>query len=291
MGIFTNKKITLVMSGGGAKGAYQIGMLKAFEEEGLEKKNLTLAGTSIGAMNSLIYAARDKEAIRELLKVFGDALKKEMSDPYVKERMKLMDQAKQDVINKKVSLEEFLGSRRYYQMDNLYMIEAMRKICPDELIENLEIPVTVCAYSLKQEKPAYFKLNGLPAEEQRLLTIASGSLPFLSPAIYYKGDFYLDGGCVPEICNNPQTEDKIPVGCVSQEACDYFIVSYLKPEDKVCFPENVDRSKIVEIRPDKPLEKVKDTGTLDFSEDSLKWREELGYQDTLAVIRTIEKGV
>ena len=78
MGIFTGKKVTLVMSGGGAKGAYQIGMLRALEEEGLEKKNLTLAGTSIGAMNSLIYAIKDKESIYDLLKVFKEAIEHEL---------------------------------------------------------------------------------------------------------------------------------------------------------------------------------------------------------------------
>ena len=40
------KKVALVMSGGGAKGAYQLGMLRALEEAGLEKENLILAGTS-----------------------------------------------------------------------------------------------------------------------------------------------------------------------------------------------------------------------------------------------------
>ena len=143
MGIFTDKKVTLVMSGGGAKGAYQIGMLRALEEEGLDKKNLTLAGTSIGAMNSLIYAIKDKDSIYDLLKVFKDALAAEMADPYIKTRMELIDKARQDVLDGKVSLEEYLHSRRYYQMDNLYMIEAMRRICPDELLLKNDVPVTV----------------------------------------------------------------------------------------------------------------------------------------------------
>lgn len=284
MGLFSDKKVTLVMSGGGAKGAYQIGMLKAFEEQCLEKKNLTLSGTSIGAMNSLIYAARDKEAIKELLDVFADALNKEMADPYVKERMDLLSCAKQDVIDGKVSFDEFIHSRKYYQMDNLYMIEAMKRICPDKLLADLEVPVTVCAYSLTKEKPVYFKLNGLPYDEQRLLTIASGSIPFLSPAIYYKNDFLLDGGCVPEICKNPQPEDKIPVECVSDVPCDYFIISYLKPDDRVNLPKLPKDSKVIEIRPSRPLEKAKDTGTLDFSEESLRWREELGYKETMDIL-------
>lgn len=284
MGIFTDKKVTLVMSGGGAKGSYQIGMLRALEEEGLDKKNLTLAGTSIGAMDSLIYAIKDKESIYDLMKVFKDALAKEMSDPYIKPRMELLDNAKKDVLDGKVSLEEYLHARKYYQMDNLYMIEAMRRICPDDLLINNDIPVTVCVYSLTKEKPEYYKLNGMDPEDQRLLTIASGSMPFLSPAIYYKGDYYLDGGCIPEICRHPAPEDKIPVCCVSKVPSDFFIVSYLKPEDRVQIPKSVDPRSVIEIIPSIPLEKAKDTGTLDFSDESLKWREELGYKETCDIL-------
>ncbi len=50
------KKVGLVLSGGGAKGIYQVGMLRALEEHGLEKKDLVMTGTSIGAMNALLYA-------------------------------------------------------------------------------------------------------------------------------------------------------------------------------------------------------------------------------------------
>ena len=46
----------IVLSGGGAKGAYQVGMFEALEQAGLERSSLTLAGTSIGAINAVLYA-------------------------------------------------------------------------------------------------------------------------------------------------------------------------------------------------------------------------------------------
>ena len=61
------KRIALALSGGGAKGAYQIGMLRALEEAGLEKRQLTMAGTSIGALNALMYAVRDTDAMRRMI--------------------------------------------------------------------------------------------------------------------------------------------------------------------------------------------------------------------------------
>ena len=61
------KRIGLVLSGGGAKGAYQTGMLRALEEAGMEKRLLTIAGTSIGALNGLLYATADTDALREMI--------------------------------------------------------------------------------------------------------------------------------------------------------------------------------------------------------------------------------
>ena len=66
------KKVALVLSGGGAKGAYQLGMLRALEEAGMERERMILAGTSIGAINALLYAVNGTEGIREMLRLCGD---------------------------------------------------------------------------------------------------------------------------------------------------------------------------------------------------------------------------
>ena len=71
------------------------------------------------------------------------------------------------------------------------------------------------------QKPEYYKLNGLDPEDQRLITIASGSIPFLSPAIYYKGDYYLDGGC----------SENIPLGWVKHSGEDKVVVVKTREHD------------------------------------------------------------
>ena len=47
-------KYALVLAGGGTKGAYQIGALKALKELGIEIEAIT--GASIGAINGAIVA-------------------------------------------------------------------------------------------------------------------------------------------------------------------------------------------------------------------------------------------
>lgn len=56
--------IGLVLSGGGAKGAFQAGVWKAMHELGLTKRVRVISGTSVGALNAAAFASvRDPETI------------------------------------------------------------------------------------------------------------------------------------------------------------------------------------------------------------------------------------
>jgi predicted acylesterase/phospholipase RssA len=52
---FVAKRRGLVLAGGGAKGAYSFGCLKAFKEHGIEFD--AVAGTSVGALNAVVWAS------------------------------------------------------------------------------------------------------------------------------------------------------------------------------------------------------------------------------------------
>ena len=52
----SSENIGLVLSGGGAKGAYQVGVWKAMEEYGLTNKVKVASGTSVGALNATLFA-------------------------------------------------------------------------------------------------------------------------------------------------------------------------------------------------------------------------------------------
>ena len=51
-------KIGLVLSGGGGKGAYELGVWKALKELNLNKYISVFSGTSIGAFNAALFADR-----------------------------------------------------------------------------------------------------------------------------------------------------------------------------------------------------------------------------------------
>ena len=52
-------KIGLVLSGGGGKGAYELGVWKALVDLGVSEYISVFSGASIGAFNSILFAMND----------------------------------------------------------------------------------------------------------------------------------------------------------------------------------------------------------------------------------------
>ncbi len=63
-------KIGLMLGGGGAKGAYQLGVIRALEEADLLKHIKSISGTSIGAINTLLLMANKNH--RHMSEIWND---------------------------------------------------------------------------------------------------------------------------------------------------------------------------------------------------------------------------
>ncbi len=61
-----SSKLGLCLTSGGAKGAYQIGALKALDRLGLFSKIEAFSGTSIGAANAAVVASRSIETAKDI---------------------------------------------------------------------------------------------------------------------------------------------------------------------------------------------------------------------------------
>lgn len=269
-------KIGLVLSGGGAKGAYQIGMMRALEELGISKQIKVISGTSIGAFNALSYAVGGTEKMREVMKNFYPCYERGMDND-----VSDLQTAKDRVMSGTVGMDEFISDPSYRRSSSKPFAEYMRTALPDELLKKYTAKVYACAYSLEDACPRYFALNDLPAEEQRQIVIASGSLSFVFPPIAYRGQHYLDGGEIPEICQNGAPEDKIPLLPAVGMGLDAIIVSFLIASDTVNTGLVPPATIYRELRPSVPLEAYPGAGTLDFSPEKLASHEALGYADTL----------
>lgn len=255
---FKGKRVGLVLSGGGAKGAYQAGMLRAMEEAGLEREDLILAGTSIGALNGLLYAVRGTEGILEMLRMCGE-------------------------LKEYVNLGEFAGQ--------LYSDEALRnnripvtacaysygKRRPEYFLLNDYAPeeqrlLVAASASL----PPYF-----PPVEFRGDRYCDGAV--IPEEIRNQAE-KAAGEEGQDVCGEPAPADKIPVRVLKDAACDIVVVSFLKPEDTVdqsLLPKNC---LYLESRPSVPLEDQPGTGTLDFRPERVKQSEEMGYRETVSLL-------
>lgn len=274
------KRIGLVLSGGGAKGAYQVGMFRALEELGLAGSITAMSGTSIGAYAELIYALKGADEYRRFLFDFPELI----ADGTVLSQ-ELIDAAKAEVSTGAVTKERFCSERRFYRFEAKGLREYFENLLAEVPMITCSIPMTACCYSIEEERPEYFRLNGLTVNDCISAVIGSAGLPYLFEPVKIGTSHYLDGGVIPNICKAPRPADKIPLRAMLGEKVDAIIVNYLIPSDnadRTGFPPDL---PIIELRPSVPLEDRPGSGTSDFSPASLEWREKLGYEDTMKLFR------
>lgn len=60
------KKLGLVLAGGGGKGAYQIGVWKYLKEIGIDKHISVISGTSVGGLNAALLAMNDYDIAEDI---------------------------------------------------------------------------------------------------------------------------------------------------------------------------------------------------------------------------------
>ncbi|GAB6167848.1 hypothetical protein JCM1393_03080 [Clostridium carnis] len=265
-------KIGLVLSGGGGKGAYELGVWKALKELGIDKYIDVFSGASIGAFNAVLFAQDDIAAAEALWdEVTMDKLVPISKFELFKKGLGLIIGAKNINFAKKYmsqKLEEGAVSKdgakeiinKYLRVDR---VKERNKIC-----------YAACT-QLPDFNVKYFKINEYDDELAREMIIASASLPLIYDCTEILGEKYIDGGVV----------DNTPIQPVYGEGCDIIIVVLLSKEAKI------DRSlypntKIIELAPKKLVETVI-TGTLNLDYEAKKIRIKEGYDDTISLLEPV----
>ncbi len=150
--------IAVVLSGGGSRGAIEVGVLQALDENGIKVK--AISGTSIGAIIGVLYSAgmsplimREIMARQTLTKIFHFSW------------------------NKKglLSMNELLKIFKKYNVQNSFDL--------------LNIPFYACASNLDTEKGDIFSSGDLFQS-----VIASASIPLLFEPVVINNQHYIDGG-------------------------------------------------------------------------------------------------
>lgn len=169
------EKIALVLSGGGARGAYEAGVWQALTELGIQPD--IVAGTSVGSINGAMVCQGDLELTMRLWKELETHMIFDMP-----EGSQPIDYAKEMVINKGA------GSSR--------LKELLTKYIDENQIRNSPVEYGLVTVELKTLKPHYVFREDIK-EGQLIDYIVASSSAF--PAIHaheIDGVEYIDGGYV-----------------------------------------------------------------------------------------------
>ncbi|MEG2288804.1 MAG: patatin-like phospholipase family protein [Clostridium sp.] len=265
-------KIGLVLSGGGGKGAYEIGVWKAIKELGIDRYIKAISGTSIGAFNAALFAQNDFEE--------AERLWEEVT------LEKMMPINSRELIKKGITLA--VGSRtmafaKKYMASKLEHGDVPRDGATDIInryinvkkIRASGINCYVSCTEMPEFTAKYFKLNDYEDDIVKSILMATACVPMIyeSEAIYDKT--YLDGGLT----------DNTPIKPVYEDGCDIIIAVLL---DKLGTVNRQDfpNAKIIEIIPSDMETKILE-GLLNLDDEAKTKRIQRGYEDTKNLLEPI----
>lgn len=250
-----NLKQALVLAGGGSKGAYQAGCIKALIELGYNFNIVT--GTSVGALNALLVVQKDYEALYKLW-----------------DEIKISDVLK-DPINLNFSIESMISQTNLIEpffksyinekgADITPLKKKIRSLYNDKKLFDSNIDYGIVTVKYPSLSPLQITKKDMKPNEPVEYAIASASCFPAFPIHYINKQGYIDGGYY----------DNLPISLALKMKADKIIAIELSRE--ITHDHFNNRPYIKLIRPSYDL-----GGFLDFNRELLDWRIKLGYYDTL----------
>ncbi len=258
----TSKTYAIALEGGGAKGAYEAGVWKALAEAGV--KYNAVAGTSVGALNGAMMAARDLETALHLWENVKFSQVFEADDEQMK---KLYDRDLEglDILG---LLKELVETVIEGGLDIDPLRQMMEEHIDEEKIRRSDVEFFFVTYSLTDKKE--IELSAHELEEGKLvdMLLASAYVPVFQRK-KLDGKDYVDGS----------VQNILPVDALLKRGYQDIImirIYGLGFEKKIHIPEDVN---VITIAPKEKL-----GGILQFDPESTKRDMELGYYDGMRML-------
>ena len=249
----------LVLEGGGAKGSFHVGVLKALFERGYEFQGV--AGTSIGAINGALVAQGDFDKLYDLWYTATPSLLFDFDENMV---VRILEKN----LDKSVYKYIFQTARAVMSSKGVSLDKAKELL--DKLVDEKKLrdsSIDFCLVTVEQEddwKPLELFKKDIPQGEIKDYILTSAYLPIFNRA-RVGGKMFMDGGMY----------DNCPVNPLIHNGFDEIIAirtGARMPSQKV-----IDRSvKVSYIDPSEPLGKL-----LDFRTDRIRYNIQLGCYDGL----------
>jgi Predicted esterase of the alpha-beta hydrolase superfamily len=183
-------KIGLVLSGGMAKGAYQIGALQAINEVFKPSDFSFVSSASVGALNSYAYLTNNLKKGVEMWK----------------------------------NLNSGCSSRRLSSLlRNSFLQESIKSIVSKDKIN---CPFYIPLVNLKKRKLSYVNIGKVRAENIEPYLLASVALPLFNSGVKIKNDRFYDGAMIDNVPILPLLKHKVDyVICVYFDKYDHTFES------------------------------------------------------------------
>ncbi|HBI92720.1 MAG TPA: patatin [Terrisporobacter glycolicus] len=254
----------VALEGGGARGAFHVGAIKALLEEGYEIDGIV--GTSIGAFNAAMVAQGDFEKCFEM---WSNVTPQQLFD--------IEDRHMANVINRNLNIKTItyfsseakrIITNRGIDTDNLRKV--VDELIDEEKLRNSNMDFGLVTVELGPLSPIEVFKEDIPNGKIKDFIMASARYPGLKMGPL-DGKAYLDGGLY----------DNCPVNLLSKKNYDKIIAIRLNSSRKL---KHIDESaNVVEIQPSMDL-----GGTFIFTKDLAHRNIKLGYYDAIKAIRKLK---
>lgn len=248
------KPYGLILAGGGAKGAYQIGAWKAMRE--LNISFSAIAGVSIGSINGALIASNNYEGAQEIWHSVsiqrGVNITEELRDP-------------NNIFSVKNFSALFKELVRNGGIDASPTREFIAKFISEEDVRISNTRLGIVAFQISGMTPTEVFVEDIPNGQLVDYLLASSKLPGLSK-IGPEGERFLDGGVY----------DNAPIGMLRRYGYNRLVIVDISAMKGYGHRQDMSNAEIIYIRP----YDIDELGSmLDFEEPMIDFRINLGYYD------------
>lgn len=248
-------KLGLVFGGGGAKGAYEMGVWKALRELSISVD--VVCGTSIGALNGCLFAQGEYE---KALSIWEN-----ISPDVVMEQGISFDYDYDLIMSQRAQIDTFLdGVIKEKRVDVSPFLDLINNSLNEGLLRESDIEYGLCTLNISNRLPCLLSIKDIPLGKVAEYLYASAACFPVFPLAEIDGEKYVDGGYY----------DNLPIQLAAKLGCDSFIAVILN--DKELDSEHLAFSNVTFIQPYHSL-----TSFLNFSSAASLANIDHGYLDAM----------
>lgn len=244
------KEYGIVLEGGGAKGAYQVGAWKALKEAGIKIKGV--AGTSVGALNGALICM---DALELAQRVWSKLTYSQVMD-VEDEKMKQLMEREMPFWEAVAHVFERMGEGG---LDVSPLKELLLEVVDEEKIRESDVELYIKTFSVDQFKELDIDLKEVEPGQMKDFLLASAYIFPLFKNEKLHGKTYIDGGAI----NNVPLDSLVNRG---YEDIIMIRIFGIGREKRVKIPENtniltieprVDLGNIIDFNPRKSIRNMK----------------------------------